>query len=253
MCIIPTQVVTGNFYADRTYLAQVTAIPKSNGALSYIMLENNGKSTFLPFKFKTDVGDVVPEPVKPEEPEEENVDDILENSLPKYEYTYKEKSKAPLYVLLGVLAAAIIAAIVYLYLFKVVPSTPVKNMNLSQYNGKMEEYISYLYPPTASTAEENFNANYGSAEDYNTKLQTSFTETYGEGYTVSVQVLDVDRATDQMLEAFLSEIEDETEKAKITDLVYVTVKLKVKGDISTDIAASMGTAVKYDGEWYVYQ
>ena len=39
------------------------------------MLENNGKSTFLPFKFKTDVGDVVPEPVKPEEPEEENNDD----------------------------------------------------------------------------------------------------------------------------------------------------------------------------------
>lgn len=75
MCIIPTQVVTGNFYADRTYLAQVTAIPKSNGALSYIMLENNGKSTFLPFKFKTDVGDVVPEPVKPEEPEEEENDD----------------------------------------------------------------------------------------------------------------------------------------------------------------------------------
>lgn len=188
-----------------------------------------------------------------EEPEEENVDDILENSLPKYEYTYKEKSKAPLYVLLGVLAAAIIAAIVYLYLFKVVPSTPVKNMILSQYNGKMEEYFTYLYPPTASKAEENFNANYGSAEDYNTKLQTSFTETYGEGYTVSVQVLDVDRATDQMLEAFLSEIEDETEKAKITDLVYVTAKLKVQGDISTDIASSMGTAVKYDGEWYVYQ
>ena len=68
-----------------------------------------------------------------------------------------------------------------------------------------------------------------------------------------MQVLDVDRATDQMLEAFLSEIEDETEKAKITDLVYVTAKLKVQGDISTDIASSMGTAVKYDGEWYVYQ
>lgn len=70
-CVIPQQVVTGNFYADRTYLSQVTAIPKSNGPLSYVMLENNGKSTFLPFKFKTDVGDVVPEPVKPEEKPEE--------------------------------------------------------------------------------------------------------------------------------------------------------------------------------------
>lgn len=188
-----------------------------------------------------------------EENEEETVDDILNNSLPQYEYTYKPKSKAPLYAFLASLAVAIIAAIVYLYFFKVVPSTPVKNMILSQYNGKMEEYFTYLYPPTASESEESFKTSYGSTEEYNTKLQTNFTQTYGENYTVSARVLDVDLATDEMLEAFLSEIEDETERAKITDLAYVTVKLKVQGDISTDMAASMGTAVKYDGKWYVYQ
>jgi len=56
MCVIPTQVITGNFYADRTYLAQITAASKASGPLSYVMLENNGKSTYLPFKFKTDIG-----------------------------------------------------------------------------------------------------------------------------------------------------------------------------------------------------
>ena len=52
-CIIPTNKVSGSFLADKTYLAQVTAQASSNGPLSYVMLENNGKSTFLPFKFKT--------------------------------------------------------------------------------------------------------------------------------------------------------------------------------------------------------
>ena len=75
MCVIPTQVVTSNFYADRTYLAQVTALPKANGTLSYVMIENSGKSTYLPFKFKTDVGNKEPEPEKPEEKDEEENDD----------------------------------------------------------------------------------------------------------------------------------------------------------------------------------
>ena len=52
-CIIPTNKITSDFYADKTYLAQVTAQANSTGPLSYVMLENNGKSTFLPFKFKT--------------------------------------------------------------------------------------------------------------------------------------------------------------------------------------------------------
>ena len=75
MCVIPTQVVTSNFYADRTYLAQVTALPKANGTLSYVMIENSGKSTYLPFKFKTDVGNKEPEPEKTEEKDEEENDD----------------------------------------------------------------------------------------------------------------------------------------------------------------------------------
>lgn len=57
MCIISPQIVTSNFYADKTYLAQVRAVAKANGPLSYVMLENNGKSTYLPFKFKTNNSD----------------------------------------------------------------------------------------------------------------------------------------------------------------------------------------------------
>lgn len=74
MCIIPIQVVSSNFYADKSYLAQVTAISKASGPLSYVMLENNGKSTYHPFKFKTDIGgEKEPEQAKPEvkEPEKE--------------------------------------------------------------------------------------------------------------------------------------------------------------------------------------
>ena len=75
MCIIPSQVVTGNFYADKTYLAQVTATSKASGPLSYVMLENNGKSTYLPFKFKTDIGGEEDPKEKPEENEDEGDDD----------------------------------------------------------------------------------------------------------------------------------------------------------------------------------
>ncbi len=57
MCIISSQIVSSNFYADKTYLAQVRAVPKANGPLSYVLLENNGKSTYLPFKFKTSNSD----------------------------------------------------------------------------------------------------------------------------------------------------------------------------------------------------
>ena len=72
MCIIPTQIVTANFYGDKTYLAQVTAVSNASGPLSYVMLENNGKSTYHPFKFKTDIGgEETPQQPEPEVKEEE--------------------------------------------------------------------------------------------------------------------------------------------------------------------------------------
>ena len=76
MCIIPTQVITGNFYADKTYLAQVTAEANMGSPLSYVMLENSGKSTFLPFKFKTSKSEEKPEPQEPvEEKKKDDKDD----------------------------------------------------------------------------------------------------------------------------------------------------------------------------------
>ena len=72
MCVIPTNIITGNFFADKTYLAQVTAQANTSSPLSYVMLENNGKSTFLPFKFKTGNNEEKP---KEEEKKEEKDED----------------------------------------------------------------------------------------------------------------------------------------------------------------------------------
>ncbi len=51
-CIIPLNVIQSQFYADRTYAAQVTATSANGGALSYVMIENDGKSTYRLFKLK---------------------------------------------------------------------------------------------------------------------------------------------------------------------------------------------------------
>ena len=58
-CIIPKTVVNSQFYTDRTYAAQVTAVSTSTNVLNYVMLENGGKSTYRLFKMKT--GDMEPE------------------------------------------------------------------------------------------------------------------------------------------------------------------------------------------------
>lgn len=75
MCIISPQIVTSNFYADRTYLAQVRAVAKANGPLSYVVLENNGKSTYLPFKFKTNNSDDDKNDDKDDEEDDDKDDD----------------------------------------------------------------------------------------------------------------------------------------------------------------------------------
>ncbi len=53
-CLIPTSVITSSFHTDRTYAAQVTASNASSNVLNYVMLENEGKSTYRLFKIKTD-------------------------------------------------------------------------------------------------------------------------------------------------------------------------------------------------------
>ena len=52
-CIIPQNIITTQFYTDRTYAAQVTATSNTGGALNYVMIENSGKSTYRLFKIKT--------------------------------------------------------------------------------------------------------------------------------------------------------------------------------------------------------
>lgn len=52
-CIIPSTVINAQFYTDRTYAAQVTATSTATGVLNYMVIENEGKSTFRLFRIKT--------------------------------------------------------------------------------------------------------------------------------------------------------------------------------------------------------
>lgn len=83
-CVIPTTVIQSQFYADRTYAAQVTATSTSSNSLNYVMIENEGKSTFHLFKLKTNddgVGDndnphsLPNEEGTGERPDDDNADD----------------------------------------------------------------------------------------------------------------------------------------------------------------------------------
>ena len=65
MCIIPVNIITNKFYADKKYVAQVTAKQKNASILDYVMLENEGKSTYRIFELKTteeEKKDETPEP-----------------------------------------------------------------------------------------------------------------------------------------------------------------------------------------------
>lgn len=53
MVIVPALYMQRDFKPGKTYLAQVTARPVSTGTLNYVMLENDGKSTYCKFKIKS--------------------------------------------------------------------------------------------------------------------------------------------------------------------------------------------------------
>ena len=55
---IPTNDVNTQFYTDKIYAAQVTAVSASSDILNYMMIENNGKSSYRLFRIKpSDMGD----------------------------------------------------------------------------------------------------------------------------------------------------------------------------------------------------
>lgn len=80
ICIIPQNIISTKFSLNKKYLAQVTASPGASGPLNYVMLENNGKSTFLPFKFKAAAGTendsttVTPKPDPKPDPDDDDGD-----------------------------------------------------------------------------------------------------------------------------------------------------------------------------------
>ncbi len=53
LCMIPTNIITHQFYTNKKYLAQVTARSTSTNVLNYVMIANNGKSTYRTFRIKT--------------------------------------------------------------------------------------------------------------------------------------------------------------------------------------------------------
>lgn len=90
MCIIPVNIITNKFYADKKYVAQVTAKQKNASILDYVMLENEGKSTYRIFELKTteeERKDETPEPAdstsqeKEEEKEEEQKEEEKKDSV----------------------------------------------------------------------------------------------------------------------------------------------------------------------------
>ena len=90
MCIIPVNIITTKFYADKKYVAQVTAKQKNASLLDYVMLENEGKSTYRIFELKTteeEIKDETPEPAdstsqdKEEEQEEEQKEEEKKDSV----------------------------------------------------------------------------------------------------------------------------------------------------------------------------
>ena len=169
---------------------------------------------------ETDVSEDISEEVLeiPEDAED------VENSVVDEFAPVKTKSRAGLYVVLGVLAVAIIALVAYLYFFKVVPSQPVKNL---------------------------YNAQYEKDEDYIKELEASIKENFGENYDISVSVLDVENYTADMLTKLKEELE-KSDTDKVTDAAYVCVKLKIAGDTKTEINTQTNISVKYDGKWYIY-
>ncbi|MBQ0022032.1 MAG: hypothetical protein KBT29_02205 [Prevotellaceae bacterium] len=55
LCVIPSYVLTTKFNTEKTYIAQITAISSNTNALNYILINNNGKSTYRMFKIKSPV------------------------------------------------------------------------------------------------------------------------------------------------------------------------------------------------------
>lgn len=164
----------------------------------------------------------------------------------------RSKSKLGLYIFLAVAAVAAIAAIVYLYIFKVVPSAPVTTLYESQYVADMDTYFSYIYPPNAESAKSDFLQSYDSADDYKEQLSSSLKQSFGEDYKVTVRALDVESASADVMAKMIEGQEDE-QKALITDMAFVTVKIKIEGSENTNMFSNTHTVLKYDGSWYVYQ
>ena len=87
-CMIPVTTITRNFFGGKTYLAQVTATASNaNSTVNYVLIENEGKSSFRKFCIKVKKDEPKPEPEP--EPEPDPVDDPIGGGGGKDDDGYK--------------------------------------------------------------------------------------------------------------------------------------------------------------------
>ena len=97
-CIIPQNIITGQFTIDKRYVAQVTATSTSANPLDYVMIANKGKSNPRIFRIKT--SDEPKEPKADEKVEEKKEEEKKEETEEKDEEN-EEEEEEDIYAIMG--------------------------------------------------------------------------------------------------------------------------------------------------------
>lgn len=153
------------------------------------------------------------------------------------------------YIASAILIIAVIVGIIYLYICKVIPSQPAETAYKAQYAADIESYKAVLFPPAIESFEDTFAEQYGSAQQYQATIQQQL-QSFGANTETHVRVLDVETAPDNVLAAFKATLAPQ-EAEKVTGGAFVTVKIRLSGDTTTQVTGAAVFTVKYDGKWYI--
>lgn len=153
------------------------------------------------------------------------------------------------YIVSAILIIAVVVGIIYLYICKVIPSQPAETAYKAQYAADIEGYKAVLFPPAIESFEDTFAEQYGSAEQYQTTIQQQL-QSFGANTEIHVRVLDVEAAPDNVLTAFKATLTPQ-EAEKVTDGAFVTVKIRISGDMTTQVTGAAVFTVEYNGKWYI--
>ena len=160
-----------------------------------------------------------------------------------------KNGRAVKYIVPAVLIIAVVIGIIYLYFYKVIPSQPAETAYKAQYAADIESYKAILFPPAIESFEDTFAEQYGSAQQYQATIQQQL-QSFGANTETHVRVLDVEAAPDNVLTAFKATLTPQ-EADKVTGGAFVTVKIRISGDTTTQVTGAAVFTVKYDGKWYI--